>query len=132
MSISSNSLGECAPRPESSGTVAVSLSESETIAPPSSVHGKEQDPSRDQNIGQESQHGTDRTPIDAMNIGKNKMVFRMDMVEEERFQTPIPKSMVMCKELNKMHNKAKQLTKKTKPRITAGWDFILASWEPTG
>jgi hypothetical protein len=33
------------------------------------------------------------TPIDAMNIGKNKMVFRMDMAEEERFRTPIPKSM---------------------------------------
>jgi hypothetical protein len=54
-----------------------------------------------------------------MNIGKNKMVFRMDMVEEERFQTPIPKSMVMCNESNKMHNnRAKQLTKKPKPRIT--------------
>jgi hypothetical protein len=60
---------------------------SETIAPPSLVHGK------DQNIGQEKQHSTDMTPIDAMNIGKNKMVFRMDMAEEEIFRTPIPKSM---------------------------------------
>ena len=82
---------------------------SETIAPPSLVHGK------DQNIGQEKQHSTDMTPIDAMNIGKNKIVFRMDMAEEERFSTLIQRA---CNESNKMHNKAKQLTKKPKQRIT--------------
>ena len=37
----------------------------------------------------------------------------MDMGKEERFGTPIPKSMVMCNELNKTHSE--QLTK---PRIT--------------
>ena len=62
---------------------------------------------------------SDRTPIDIINIGKNEIVFRMDTDEEERFRTPIPKSMVMCNESNKMHNnRAKQLTKKPKPRIT--------------
>ena len=52
-----------------------------------------------------------------MNIGTNETVFRMDMGEEERFRTPMPKSMVVCNGLDKMHTKAKQLTKKTKPRI---------------
>ena len=70
LSISSHSGDERGPMTESSETVAVSLSERETEAPPSSVHGKEQDPLRDQNIGQEGQYGTDRTPIDAMYVGK--------------------------------------------------------------
>jgi hypothetical protein len=64
------------------------------------------------------QYSTDGTTIDAMNIGKNEMVFLMDMGEEERFRMPIPKSMVICNDLIKMQNDAKQLTKKSKPRIT--------------
>ena len=64
------------------------------------------------------QYSTDMTPIDTMNIGTNETVFRMDMGDEERFRMPIPKSMVVCNGLNKMHTRAKQPSKKTKPRIT--------------
>ena len=110
---SSNSRNERAPRTEPLGTVAVSVSESGTTALPSLVHEREQDPLQDLNIGQVKQYSMDRTPVNSMNIGKNETVFHMDMGEEERFGMPIPKSMVMFNELNKIHNKSKHLTKKT-------------------
>ena len=75
-------------------------------------------PLRDLHIGQTKQSNMDRTPIDVMNIGTNETVFGMDMGDEERFRMPIPKSMVLCNGLTKMHTEAKQPSKKTDTRIT--------------